>query len=528
MIKVRYFIFVGAGPSERQDRCTAAGGGGRFRNSINMRFLTLLMASSAASSTAAPCPSLQDLFYDGGLDEQNLYDFVVKKSSHVVGNRDESQEFTYSDPGDQDLWHANPLTQSKSSGGNETIGTSSGLCNLLTPSDNNSSQCLTVFTFEEYGTLVLSSLWPNNIAESGQLIVIGGTDCFENIVGTISVVATDDSWEYFHYELVDDQCGHDVDMIGIFDSTIDPSSLYKVEENRSGSSSGEGNGLKMGDQYLWHDNRLLLTNTTTSSEENQAGLASGSCMSLSNKICIGFETFVLSNGSRTTQVMFNTSEQEIVGGTNCFLGEKGGLILKRDESSGLHQYSLNPDVKNCDNFLLEDILAARLYEYPENNEILSASGDTGTGDAVGDTMFWIDNPVHFDLVDGPKVGTMTGMCNVLPPDGNASLCLVRLHRNYVEDLTVINTAADFGGGSTTFIGIMPNADDTPGLMALVSGTGCFSNHSTKSLYYTRKEGGSYYTIGSTKAADSGSSGRSRSTGVSMMTFAVFLTSLAFI
>jgi hypothetical protein len=485
-----------------------------------MRIVTVVQYLCLSVATATTCPTLEELFRNNALYEHNLNDYVAK-STHLVGDRDESAQYIYEDPGDQDLWYDNPLSYEMNNIDTVAVGTSSGVCNLLPP-NGNTSQCLTIFTFE-YGTLVMSSLWPNSIQQRGELIIIGGTDCFEGAVGTISVLAMDETWEYFEYQLIeekkDDTC-HDVNLMDFFNATVDPPVLYEVQKNDTflPAWSSSDDGPKMGDRDLWHQN-FLSTNIANNDTSNQVGVASGSCTWLHHDdICIGFETFTLDGAGKITQVMFNTSGQEIVGGTDCFLGEKGRMGLTSNVP-GIYQFSLQNEVDrwDCVEITLKNILHVGMIEHTDNDVILSADGDVGTGNTVGDTVFWINNPVRIELAYERQIGRTIGMCTVLPVDGSVSLCLVKLHLDRAKEWNVMYTEADFGGGSITFIGLVPNEDDKPGLMAVVSGTGCFSDPAAKSLYYTRKEGGSYYTIGSVD--DSGLFSGSRNIKASVVGFA---------
>jgi hypothetical protein len=322
-------------------------------NTHGKMFKPLTSLLSSALAVAASCPTLRDLFPAEGLYEHNLHDFVVK-SSHIVGDRDESQKFAYTDPGDQDLWYDNPLGSYIDGNVTDIVGTSSGVCNLLPPSAN-ASQCLSVFTFQDYGTLVMSSIWPNNIVERGQLIIVGGTKCFKNVLGTISALGTDDTWEFWEYHLLNDDNNdcQDANLLEVFNST------YALSPWSSDTDQ------VMGDRNLWYENWLLSNNESVSNnaDDSLAGLASGACTWLNRDVCIGLETFEFNNGNRITQVMFNVSEQQILGGTDCLLGEKGTVELVDDEF-GMYRYSLQPVVKrsDCNDLSLEEILTIGLYE----------------------------------------------------------------------------------------------------------------------------------------------------------------------
>jgi hypothetical protein len=345
----------------------------------------------------------------------------------------------------------------------------------------------------------MSSLWPNNIVEHGQLIIVGGTKCFENVLGTISVLATDDTWEYFQYKLVNDaveECQY-VDFADMFNTTYTPSSLYEVVKNDTflpAWLSEEGQGPSLGDRDLWHNNWLMSNNSSVSNDDDLVGFASGYCNWVHQDFCIGLETFVFDNASRITQIMFNVSEQEILGGTNCFLGEKGAMDLVIYES-GMYQYNIQPEVKmsDCDDVSLEEILSSGL-RFEHADVVFSAFGGDGSGQ-VGDAIVWLDNLV-FDESLGSAIGSVYGWCNVLPPEGNAALCLVKLYLDNAGDASDV--------GSITFIGIAPNADGKPAPMAVVSGNGCFRNPTVKSLYYTRKESYGYFTIQSSLEGDNSS------------------------
>ena len=215
----------------------------------------------------------------------------------------------------------------------------------------------------------------------------------------------------------------------------------------------------------------------------------------------------------------------VLGGTTCFLGEKGSISMSRNED-GVIKSVLDPVVRRADcddqgfllffgdNASLDEVLSAGLYELRENVSIVSASGGVGTGSEIGDTTLWVGNPLSPED-DGGEIGRSSGMCTLLPGGSALNICSVRLEFDEGKGLG--------GGGSITFMGLLPNREGAQGSMAVVAGTGCFPNPTVRTLQYTRESNG-FMTIKSlADVSSSPSSGAShKATATASLLAGIFL------
>ncbi|KAL7533560.1 hypothetical protein ACHAWF_004543 [Thalassiosira exigua] len=477
--------------------------------------------AAAESYSRDGCTSLADLFRfrapegSSGLYERNLNDFVLTPArgegarngtAAATAGEGGGETYTYSTPGDQDLWGANPLSRDMGEGA-DVVGFSSGVCNLLPP-DGTASQCLAVFTFQqEQGsppdTLVLSSAWSNDATTPGEMIIVGGTGCYENVEGTISAIATDDTWAYFHYQLVEDNGFVEIDgrlvsetcPITLYDmfGHTEPPTLYEMLNDQNKIALWSGSTPTVADRNLWSGNTLKQQGG------DDVGTASGVCTRISDGTCFGTETFQFQYGNVTSTVISNNNSIipfKIIGGSGCFHGEKGTMTVSYiPETKGPEAYKfiLNPDVEvDCNGISLEELLVGGILEMRNNVTAISPNGTKGSAvRATGDKLLWSNNTL---LAGGTnvKIGRSLGICTLLPPMGAEYLCSVEL--DFDEGAPGVG-----GGGAVSFMGLLPDKVGASGPMAVVSGTGCFQNLTGKSLNYTANsfgDNGGYFTVSS--------------------------------
>ena len=480
-----------------------------YRKMPAVRLLFLLLPlllrcrHAIADISKKNCPTLEDLFLpSGALYEHNLNDFVLTPA-RGTGPRNvtsavasgEEVVYTYSVPGDQDLWHGNPLsrlapnnTTASSDDDDDVVGTSSGVCHLLPP-DGSASQCLTVFTFDASpddglvvvaDSIILSSYWPNDATIPGEMIIIGGTGCLEGATGTVSVIATDDTWEYFKYTQV-----HQTDSDRL-SSSCSLSSIDIFSESFTDSVQNEDLCREEGEIEECRNELLIRPTGVGPSAANRdlwngfhspvGRSVSGACTWVSDDLCIGTETLHYDQYGNLSLSVFwdsnHTGRAMILGGTGCHYNDQGTMYVSLGQQNGKKVYKYDEEVfsdedVDCDAASIDSLLQNFLYDERERIYIVSASGRQNTvmSEETGERVLWHNTPISAG-------GSSSGLCTLLPP-GEMFFCTNVLE--FSEDRS-----------SITFMGLLPNKLDVPGTMAVVAGSGCFANTTIKSLQYTAK------------------------------------------
>ncbi|KAL3921501.1 MAG: hypothetical protein SGILL_002717 [Bacillariaceae sp.] len=243
------------------------------------------------------CKSLHDRFIDGPLFDDNV-------NAENIGG--------YENAGSADLWYDNSVNIGSISG--TEVAKSSGVCTLLPEAIE--FECVGAIQFLDTGDyLFYAGISPNSFLP-GEVLVTGGTGCYEGIRGKLALTALDISqpFDFFQWNLVPENTT-DIDCMTLEEVIGTGLQESVVNQEIIGAANASG------DLDLWDQNPLF----SLGADGRQVGYSSGQCTLLptaASWLCTGqlfFESLgsISVDGSGPNEKGV-AGKLAVTGGSGCF------------------------------------------------------------------------------------------------------------------------------------------------------------------------------------------------------------------